>query len=63
MKTLPDSDPHKVMYQVRDIENDVVYMGYSHSGALSFFEKYDIDKVRKEREEVFEDWLIEFAEA
>lgn len=63
LKSMPDSDPHSVMYQVRDIENDIIYMGYSHESAESMFNNYDINKVRAERKEVFEDWLAEFAEA
>ena len=61
MKTVPDSSPHQVMYQVRDIENDVVFMGYDYRNATEFFENYDIEKVREERKKVFEDWLFEFA--
>ena len=62
-KDMPLESPHRVMYQVRDIENDIIYMGYSYESAVDMFNSYDINKVRKERKEVFEDWLAEFAEA
>ena len=62
-KDMPSESPHQVMYQVRDIENDIIYMGYSYESAVDMFNSYDINKVRKERKEVFEDWLDEFAEA
>lgn len=62
MKPLPDTEPHRVKYQVRDIENDIIYIGFSYESAEEIFNKYDINKVRKERKEVFEDWLFEFAE-
>ena len=59
---MPDSSPHPVMFQVRDIENDIIYMGYIYDEAVKTFEEYDIKKVRQGRKEVFEDWLFEFAE-
>lgn len=61
-KEMPDSSPHPVMFQVRDIENDIIYMGYIYDEAVKTFEEYDIKKVRQGRKEVFEDWLFEFAE-
>lgn len=62
-KDMPSESPHQVMYQVRDIENDIIYMGYSYESAVDKFNSYDINRIRKERKEVFEDWLNEFAEA
>ena len=62
MKSLPNISSHQIMYQVRDIENDIIYMGYSYESAKRTFDSYDINKVRQERKEVFEDWLFEFAE-
>lgn len=56
-------EAHQVLYQVRDIENDIVFMGYIYDNALDFFENYDIEKVREGRKKVFEDWLEEFAGA
>lgn len=50
------------LYKVRDIENDDVYMSYDYSSALSFFNSYDINKVRKEKNKIFEEWLSQFAE-
>lgn len=61
-KEMPDSSPHPVMFQVRDIENDIIYMGYIYDEAVKTFEEYDIKKVRQGRKEAFEDWLFEFAE-
>ena len=60
---MPDSSPHTVMFQVRDIENDIIYMGYVYDEAEKIFEEYDIKKVRKERKDVFLEWLNEFAKA
>ena len=62
-KEMPDSSPHPVMFQVRDIENDIIYMGYVYNEAEKIFEEYDIKKVRKERKDVFLEWLNEFAKA
>lgn len=62
-KEMPDSSPHPVMFQVRDIENDIIYMGYTYDEAEKIFEEYDINKVRKERKDVFLEWLNEFAKA
>lgn len=61
-KDMPMGSSHQIMYQVRDIENDIIYMGYSYESAEKMFDSYDINKVRQERKEVFEDWLYEFAE-
>jgi hypothetical protein len=60
---MPDSSPHPVMFQVRDIENDIIYMGYIYDEAVKIFEEYDIKKVRRERKDVFLEWLNEFAKA
>jgi hypothetical protein len=38
-------------------------MGYTYDEAEKIFEAYDIKKVRKERKDVFLDWLNEFAKA
>ena len=62
-KEMPDSSPRPVMFQVRDIENDIIYMGYVYDEAVKIFEEYDIKKVRKERKDVFLEWLNEFAKA
>lgn len=62
-KEMPDSSPHPVMFQVRDIENDIIYMGYTYDEAVKIFGEYDIKKVRKERKDVFLEWLNEFAKA
>ena len=62
-KDMPAESSHQVMYQVRDIENDIIYMGYSYMSAHEIFEAYDINKVREERKKVFENWMEEYAEA
>lgn len=62
-KDLPLTEAHQVKYFVRDIENDVIYMGYDYNQAHKVFEEYDIKKVRRERKKVFEDWLSEFADS
>jgi hypothetical protein len=62
-KDMPDTSPHSVMFQVRDIENDIIYMGYIYDEAVKVFKEYDIKKVRKERKDVFLEWLNEFAKA
>lgn len=62
VKDMPDSSPHHTMWQVRDIENDIIYMGYVYDSAKAMFDTYDINKVREERKKVFEDWLFEYAE-
>jgi hypothetical protein len=50
------------MWQVRDIENDIIYMGFDYHKAKDTFDKYDLEKVRADRKKVFEDWLFEYAE-
>lgn len=62
-KDLPLSEAHQVKYFVRDIENDIIYSGYDYNQAEKVFNDYDINKVRKERKDVFLEWLNEFAEA
>ena len=62
-RDMPPESPHLVKYFVRDIENDIIYSGYDYHNAETIFDEYDINKVRKERKKVFEDWLYEFAEA
>ena len=55
---------NNVKYMVKDIENDIIYMNYDDlNGAKRVFDEYDINKVREERKNVFEQWLKEFAEA
>lgn len=49
-------------YKIRDVENDDIYIGYSYDGAIKVFEDYDLDKVRKQREENFANWMAEFVE-
>lgn len=61
-RDVSDGDSYRKQYQVRDIENDIIYMGYVYGSAKAMFDMYDINKVRKERKKVFEDWLTEYAE-
>lgn len=53
---------YRTMWQVRDIENDIIYMGFDYHKAKDAFDKYDLEKVRADRKKVFEDWLFEYAE-
>lgn len=62
-KDMPNESTHQVMYQVRDIENDIIYMGFDYHMAEKVFDEYDINKVRTERKEVFENWFTEYVEA
>lgn len=48
-------------YKVMDIEGDTIYMGFDPDKALEVFDSYDINKVRKEKEKNFEQWLTRFA--
>lgn len=48
-------------YKVMDIEGDTIYMGFDSNKALGVFDSYDINKVRKEKENNFEQWLMRFA--
>jgi hypothetical protein len=50
------------LYKVRDIENDDVYISHDYHKAKEFFEKFSLAEVRKEKKQLFEDWLTEFAE-
>ena len=61
-RDVSDGDSYRKQYQVRDIENDIIYMGYVYDSAKAMFDMYDINKVRAERKKVFEDWLTEYAE-
>lgn len=61
-KDMPNESTHRIMYQVRDIENDIIYMGFEYHKAEAIFDSYDLEKVRKERKDLFEDWLTEYAE-
>lgn len=47
-------------YKVMDIEGDTIHMGFDSSKALEIFDSYDINKVRKEKENNFEQWLKRF---
>ena len=63
-KDMPPEDAiHQVKYFVRDVENDIIYSGYEYKQAEKIFEEYDINKVRKEKKDIFENWLLEYAEA
>lgn len=50
-------------YQVRDIENEAIYIGYDYKKALEIFDTYDIEEVRKQRRELLDEWMKEFVEA
>lgn len=50
-------------YMVRDIENDILYTGWSYEKAEKMFDSYDINEVRKQRAEQLERWMEEFVEA
>ena len=50
-------------YMVRDIENDILYSGWSYENAEKWFDSYDINEVRKQKAEQLEKWLEEFVEA
>lgn len=53
-----------VKYMIKDIEGDIVYMNYDNlKGAEEFFRKYNLEAIRAQKKELFEDWLKEFAEA
>lgn len=47
-------------YKVMDIEGDTIYMGFDSGKALEIFDSYDMNKVRKEKEKNFEQWLTRF---
>ena len=48
-------------YKVMDIEGDTIYMGFDSNKALEVFDSYDMNKVRKEKESNFEQWLKRLA--
>lgn len=50
-------------YKIKDRENDDVYFGHNYECAMKIFNSYDLDKIRKEKREMFEKWLLDFAEA
>ena len=62
MKEMPSYEAHRIMYHVRDVENDIVYMGYDYNSAKEFFDKFDIKQIREEKKKLYKDWLLEFAE-
>lgn len=47
-------------YMVRDTENEVISITYNYDNALSVFEKYSLEEVRRIRRELFTKWLNEF---
>ena len=50
-------------YKVRDIENDDICITYDREHAERIFNEFDIQKIRKAKKKMLEDWLKEFAEA
>lgn len=53
-----------VKYMVKDIEGDIVYINFDDlRGAEEFFRKYDLEAIRAQKKELFEQWLKEFTEA
>lgn len=60
---LLESLERKGRYVIRDIENEVIYIGNNYSNAEKMFNDYDIKAVRRMRKRLFEDWLKEFAQA
>lgn len=51
------------VYKVIDIESDLICMTRNYNNALTCFNSYDIEAVRKEKEKVFKKWLKESTEA
>lgn len=51
------------IYEVLNIENEIIYFGVFKNEAEKVLNEYDIEKVRKARKESFERWLKENAEA
>lgn len=49
-------------FMIRDIENDVIYMGSNYEEAERAFNTYDINEIRKERRNMLDKWLHDFAE-
>ena len=60
---LLESLERKGLYIIRDIENEVIYIGNNYDNALKMFNDYDIKAVRRMRKRLFEDWLKEFVQA
>lgn len=60
---LLESLERKGRYIIRDIENEVIYIGNNYNNAEKMFNDYDIKAVRRMRKRLFEDWLKEFAQA
>jgi hypothetical protein len=44
-------------YMVRDVENDIRYLGDNYDSALETFHSCDIRRDREARESQFHDWL------
>jgi hypothetical protein len=49
-------------YIVKDIENDIICSTTDYETAERMFNGYDINKVRKDREDIFERWLKVYTE-
>lgn len=49
-------------YIVKDIENDIICSTTDYETAERMFNGYDINKVRKDREVIFEEWLKIYTE-
>ena len=60
---LLESLERKGRYIIRDIENEVIYIGNNYNNAEKMFHDYDIKAVRRMRKKLFEDWLKEFVQA
>lgn len=60
---LLESLERKGRYIIRDVENEVIYIGNNYNSAEKMFNDYDIKAVRRMRKRLFEDWLKEFVQA
>lgn len=60
---LLESLERKGRYVIRDVENEVIYIGNNYNNAEKMFNDYDIKAVRRTRKRLFEDWLKEFVQA
>ena len=60
---LLESLERKGRYVIRDIENEVIYIGNNYNNAEKMFNEYDIKAVRRMRKRLFDDWLKEFVQA
>lgn len=49
-------------YIVKDIENDIICSTTDYETAERMFNGYDINKVRKDREDIFKEWLKIYTE-